>query len=89
MEKVLTLEEARGRQREFAYASDYADYASDYGYGYGYGYGYASGYDVWFTKVANIGVDVLTSLKSPGCQWLYLCDEPTVQAQDEPEQKEK
>jgi hypothetical protein len=98
MEKVATLEEARSKQREYANVNANVNanaYAYGYGYGYdcayGYGYDCAYGYDydLWFTKVANIGVDVLISLNSPGCQWLYLCDEPTVQAQDEPKQEGK
>jgi hypothetical protein len=90
MEKVVTLNEAKQKQREFtndyacvygyayayayAYAYDY-DYGYDYGYDYDYDYDYGYGYDAWFTKVADLAVQVLKDLKSPGCEWLWICDE--------------
>jgi hypothetical protein len=73
---------AHGYAHDYAYAYAHAhDYAYGYGYGYGYGYdygygyGYGYGYDVWFTKVADLAVQVLKDLKSPGCEWLWICDE--------------
>ena len=86
MEKVVTLDKARQKQRKFAHAYAHAHgyahgYAHAHAHGYGYGYGYAHaydygyGYDVWFTKVADVAVQVLKDLNSPGCEWLWICDE--------------
>jgi hypothetical protein len=90
MEKVTTSSEAKSKQKKFThdygygYTYDYGydyDYDYDYdcayayGYGYTYDYGYGYGYDVWFTKVADVAVQVLKDLKSPGCEWLWICDE--------------
>jgi hypothetical protein len=55
----------------YAYAYDYDyDYGYGYGYAYAYGYGYGYGYDVWFSKVAAVGVSVLRELNSPGVAWI-------------------
>lgn len=83
LENGKSLEECRTLCRNYAYAYDYGyayGYAYAYAYGYGYGYGYNYGYtkDQWLTKVAELAVQCLVELKSPGCEWLDLVPAPTL-----------
>jgi hypothetical protein len=62
----------------YAYAYTYACACADahahaYAYAYAYTYADASYRHELLLLIANIGVDVLIELKSPGCKWLYLC----------------
>ena len=65
MRASTTLAECKTHAYDYGYAYDY-----DYSYAYSYAYGY--GYDVWLTKVADILLECLKELKSPGCQYLDL-----------------
>ena len=82
-EASKTLEEARAAVKSasasasaYAYASAYAD-----AYAYAYTYASASAFfkdhlgDEFLTMTADIGLSVLVEMKSPGCEFLYLCEE--------------
>lgn len=87
MEKVQTFEEARQLTAyAYAYASTYtytstyaytyasasaSTYASASAYAYAYAYTYAYRHEL-LKLTAQVGLDVLIELKSPGCKWLDI-----------------
>lgn len=81
--KALSYVYARAHDHVYKYGYNYGyDHAYNYGYDYaymcgydhGYNYGYDHGYNVWFTKVADIILECLKELNSPGCQYLDLLE---------------
>jgi hypothetical protein len=87
-EKVKTFEEAKmacknANANAYAYAYAYAAaaaaaYADADAYADAYAcaaYAYASAADKLLQLTADVGLQCLIELKSPGCKWLWLCEE--------------
>ena len=89
MEQAQSFDEARSVAKDaytyaytcayaYAYTYTYAyayAYASTYAYAYDAAYAYAKRGDKLLRITAQVGLDVLIEMKSPGCKWLWLCDE--------------
>jgi hypothetical protein len=81
-EKLATAASASASASASAFASAYASasaFASAYAYAYAfataYAYAYAFAYNHELLKlVAQVGLEVLIEMKSPGCAWLDLCE---------------
>jgi hypothetical protein len=73
MRASTSLKECMDHAYAYVYGYGYG-HAYGYGYAYGHAYGYGYGHDVWLTKVADILLECLKELKSPGCQYLDLLE---------------
>lgn len=60
-----------------AYTADaaYIAYAAAASAAYGYGYGYNKKYYDLKQAIINLAVETLIELKSPGCKYLFLCED--------------